>query len=298
MDILQRNLYGEKFSNAFARKKGSEFQDWFISIVNHFYGTRFQRVRPTGKNGDYKCDGYVTLEQIVFQCYAPSEYTERKLNTKITEDFSGAKEHWKGQIKKWVFVHNVIPGLGPTTTQLLNRLREENPDITIETWCESELRDIAMELKLHQLEAIFGFVPSMRTLDTLSYEDIAPVIAAIQTQEPYPLGSPIKPVSVEKLDKNQLPLEAAELLKIGRRKEQLVRQYFSQHNQPDFGEHVAQAFREKYGALKAIKAEPGTIFNRMHEFAGGIQDDVKKQGAVLAILSYFFENCDIFEDPD
>lgn len=298
MDDLQRHIYGLRFSEDFLRKKGAEFQDWFVRIANDAYGTSFQRVRPMGQKGDYKCDGYVTAEQIVFQCYAPTDYTEQKLNQKIQEDFDGAKEHWKGQIKKWVFVHSDTRGLGPDTTQLLNKLRNENPNITIETWCENELRDMAMALKLHQLEAIFGFSPSKAILDKLSFEDIAPVLAAIHAQDPDPFGPPIKPVSVAKLEKNQLPIDAAELLKIGRRKEQLVQYYFDRHSQPDFGERVAQAFREKYAALKSIGTPPGRIFNEMQQFAGGIQDDVKKQGAVLAIVSYFFERCDIFEDPD
>lgn len=298
MDSLQLHIYGLRFSEDFLRKKGAEFQDWFVRIANDFYGTDFRRVRPMGQKGDYKCDGYVTTEQIVFQCYAPTDYTEQKLNGKIQEDFAGAKEHWKGQIKKWIFVHSDIRGLGPETTQLLNKLRKENPDIAIETWCESELRDKVMALKLHQLEAIFGFSPSKAILDKLSFEDIAPVLTAIEAQEPDPLGPPIKPVSAAKLEKNQLPVDAAELLKLGRRKEVLVQQYFERHSQPDFGERVAQAFREKYQALKAIDTAPGHIFNEMQQFAGGISGDVKKQGAVLAIVSYFFERCDIFEDPN
>lgn len=298
MDELQKHIYGLSFSEAFLRKKGTEFQDWFVRLANDFYGTSFQRVRPMGPKGDYKCDGYVTSEHIVFQCYAPTEYTEQKLNEKIQEDFSGAVKHWKGQIQKWVFVHSDIRGLGPDTNQLLNKLRAENPDIAIETWCENELRDITMALKLHQLQAIFGYAPSKTVLDNLSFEDIAPVLAIIQAQEPDPFGPPIKPVSVAKLEKNQLPFDAEELLRIGRRKEPLVQQYFDRHIQPDFGERVAQAFRDKYSALKAIDTPPGHIFSEMQQFAGGISGDVKKQGAVLAIISYFFERCDIFEDPD
>ena len=298
MDDLKRYIYGLRFSEDFLRKKGSEFQDWFVRIVNDFYGTDFQRVRPMGQKGDHKCDGYVITEQMVFQCYAPTDYTEQKLNTKIQEDFSGAIEHWQGQIKKWVFVHSDTRGLGPDTTKLLNKLRNDNPNLVIETWCENELRNIVMALKLYQLEAIFGASPSKAILDQLSFEDIAPVLATIQSQEPDPLGPPIKPVSVAKLEKNKLPTDAAELLKLGRRKEQLVQQYFDKHNQPDFGEYIAQAFRKKYEALKAIKTPPGHIFSEMQQFAGGIDGDVKKQGAVLAIVSYFFERCDIFEDPD
>ena len=46
---------------------------------------------------------------------------------------------------------------------------------------------------------------------------------------------------------------------------------------------------EKYGP-------PDEIFAYLQQYAGS-GTEPKRQGAALAVLSYFFERCDIFEDP-
>jgi hypothetical protein len=59
---------------------------------------------------------------------------------------------------------------------------------------------------------------------------------------------------------------------------------------------VAEAFRQRYRSLKAVGLRPDQIFGQLQAFAGGMDGDPSHQGAVLAVLSYFFERCDIFED--
>lgn len=105
-------------------------------------------------------------------------------------------------------------------------------------------------------------------------------------------------VSPTKLEKNRLPEEVADFLKIGRKKEVLVQQYFDRHCQPNFGEKIAQAFQEKYQALKAMPMLSYDIFSVLQEFAGGMRGTPQRQSAVLAIISYLFERCDIFEDTE
>ena len=41
---------------------------------------------------------------------------------------------------------------------------------------------------------------------------------------------------------------------------------------------------------------PDQIFTELQTFAGGMDGTPKHQAAVLAVMSYFFERCDIFED--
>lgn len=43
---------------------------------------------------------------------------------------------------------------------------------------------------------------------------------------------------------------------------------------------------------------PDAIFGKLQEFAGGSQrGDSGHEAAVLAVLAYLFEQCDIFERP-
>jgi len=296
MDQLQRWIYSLQFKVAFLQKRGTEFQDWFVRIATHAYDTDFEPVRPYGNLGDRKCDGYQISTATVFQCYAPALLKDRELIAKIDGDFSGALKHWP-HLKRWVFVHNdsVSGGLPPTVVQHLHQLRQRHPIIAIETWSEPQLRHLVMNLDLAQLEDLFGPAPSLNTLQQVGFADLAPVIDALAKIEPGE-DMTINPPSPTKLEKNRLSPDAAGILQQGRRKQSLVEDFLGRTAQPDIGEGIAEAFRQRYKELKALNLEPDEIFGYLHQFAG-LQGDPRRQAAVFAVMSYFFHTCDIFEDP-
>jgi len=50
--------------------------------------------------------------------------------------------------------------------------------------------------------------------------------------------------------------------------------------------------------LKADRLTPDTIFGELRKFCGGFNAlPPRQEGAVYAVLAYFFERCDIFEEP-
>ena len=91
---------------------------------------------------------------------------------------------------------------------------------------------------------------------------------------------------------------AADYLRLGRQREHLVQQYFEKHPNPTFGEEVATAFRDEYRRLRNDALDANAIFAALQEFAGGAtRGDTEHEAAVLAVISYLFERCDIFEAP-
>lgn len=295
MDEVQKVVYQLRFRVAFLKKKGTEFQDWFVELAAHAFGPDFEAVRPYGRKGDHKCDGRRVSTGTIFQCYAPYHMTEQKLNKKIKEDFQGAVAHWSN-MKEWVLVHNEARGLPPSSIELFDQLRKEYPRITIEAWTEPTLQKLVNDLDLPALQNIFGFAPSRMEVETLIMEDLKPVIDLLHQKEPSPDQLSLTPPSAEKLQKNALSADVAGLLKLGRRKEALVETYFRKNPRPDLGERIAEEFRRRYGQLKESGKSPDEIFAHLQQYAGsGVNP--KQQGAALAVLSYFFERCDIFEDP-
>jgi hypothetical protein len=231
----------------------------------------------------------------VFQSYAPDTTKLADILAKIDKDFLGAVGHWGSRMKRWEFVHNDSRGLPAEALQRLVDHGTAHPATTLAVCGEAELRAIVMFLALHQLEDLFGAVPSSRVLEKLDFEALRPILLAIQRREPDAEPSLAAP-SAAKLERNALSLDAAGLLRQGRRREQLVEEFFNKWPDPDLGEEIAQAFRARYQALKAFKLEPDDIFGELQAFAGGMIGEPARQGAVLAVLSYFFERCDIFED--
>lgn len=296
MDELQRSIYVDRFRLAFHTKKGAAFQDWFALLAGHSFGPDFEEVRPYGPYGDLKCDGRRISTGSVFQCYAPDAMKETDLIAKIDADFHGARTHWAGNMQEWVFVHNDGRGLPPNAVQRLDNLRKSHAPLQIATWSEPELLDLAMNLDLSALQALFGLAASIAIVDRLVMSDLVPIIEALQRQEPNPGDPPLTPPSPEKLEKNALSEESALLLRIGRRKSGLVDTFFRKSPRPDVGERIAEAFRLRYAELKALGLPADTIFKHLQDYSG-FNGEPKRQGAALAVLAYFFDSCDIFEDP-
>ncbi len=295
MDDTQRSFYGLKFENTFLREKGKAFESFFARVMAHGFTGDFEPVRPYGPKGDLKCDGFRPSDGTVFQSYAPDSTKLIELLAKIDEDFDGARTHWDAKMKRWEFVHNDVRGLPAEAVRKLDDLRAGRPAIAIAVFGEAEMRAVVMRLALHQLEDLFGVVPSQRTLERLDFASLRPVLIAIQRRNPGaepPLSAP----SVIKLQHNALSPDAAELLRQGRRREKLVQDFFDAWPDPSFGEDIAEAFRTRYQALKTADLSPDQIFSELQSFAGGMDGEPSHQGAVLAVLSYFFERCDIFED--
>lgn len=295
MDELQRAIYVLHFRLAFHTKQGIAFQDWFVQLAGHAFGADFEEVRPYGAQGDLKSDGRRVSTRAVFQCYAPKQMTDTKLIAKIDEDFHGARAHWGDQMSEWIFVHNDGDGLPPKVVQHIDALRAGHPDINIETWSEPELHALVFTLALPAMQALFGYAPSIAVLDHLVLSDIVPIIDALARQEPNP-NPPLTPPSLEKLKKNELSDDSAVLLQMGRRKSALVDTFFNKSARPDLGERIAEAFRTRYAELKGLELPADSIFGYLQDYAG-MNGEPKRQGAALAVLAYFFDSCDIFEDP-
>lgn len=297
VDQVQSYSYRLKFKADYLEKKGAAFQDWFVQLAGLALGARFEPVRPYGKQGDLKCDGRDSSTGTTFQAYAPAEMKDTELIAKIRSDFSGALAHWGEDLKRWVFVHNDSRGLPPKAQQLLEQLRKENPNVEIEQWWEPQLCELAMNIPLGGLQTLWGYVPSMALIERTTFDDLVPVISALAQSQPSELDVPLTPPSAFKIQKNELSTDAANLLIVGRRKSDLVRQYFQQASDADLGERIAQAFRDRYQELRASGFAADKIFSELQRFAS-MDYTPSHQAAALAVITYFFESCDIYEDPD
>ena len=297
MDEVQEAFYRLRLQNAFLEKRGTEFQDWFVRLAGYAFGSDFEAVRPYGNQGDLKCDGRRVSTGTIFQCYAPYKQSASELNDKIDEDFRGAHEHWGTWMAEWVLVHNDMRGLPPSSVQLIDQLRKDYPDVRIEIWTEPKLQQLAAGLPLRAHQALFGYAPSKTGVETLMLEDLKPVVDALQRMDTVPGQEPLTPPSVDKLARNSLSEDAAGLLKLGRRKEVLVETWFSKSPNAELGERIAEAFRRRYAELKERDRLSDAIFMHLQQYAG-MGGEPAQQSAALAVLSYFFERCDIFEDPE
>lgn len=297
LELLQKHCYKREFQVQYLRKKGNEFQEFFRSIMEHAYTNVFIAVRTHGNVGDKKCDGYHKDEGIIYQCYAPKEMKLKELLKKMQEDFDGAKQHWKEEMKEWVFVHNDEDGLPADAVKLLESFKANNDGLKIGHMGMKELEDIVDSLSEDGLISLFGPLPTTSMVVNIGNDDIRAAIQGIQNYDPGTLdmGDPVAP-SAEKLNSNGLSIAVIELIRGGLVGARRVQDFFDRYPVPDYVDTIAGAFKREYIKLRDEQTKPDNIYDGLYRYAGGDEGDSKRKAAVMAVLSYLFERCDIFED--
>lgn len=295
MDEVTRSYYELTFKVSYMEKRGEEFQGFFSSIMEKKYPADFIRVRPWGKSGDRKNDGYLGSRRMLFQSYAPNEITAASCIEKIDEDFNGALPYWRQYFDAWTFVHNSREGLGPHVTDKILALRLAHSPLQVLSWGFEELRQEAMSLATSELASLLGPAPSLRGLIDLGLAELSPILDHISRLSLVPEPD-LRPVPSDKLQRNLLSDSVAVLLKAGMSRADTLRRYFTL--QPMLQDKIAASLQTQYQTLKDKALSPDDIFAGLQRFAGG--EVVPKPGhqeAVLATLAFFFEECDIFERP-
>lgn len=293
---LTQAYYESRFENLFRAAKGNEFQTLFERLMGLAYKADFMACSPWGKDGDRKNDGFLKSERRLFQVYAPNEMAAKEAIAKITEDFAGAKLHWGTHFDKWVFAHNATGGLPPHVQTLLLDFEKANSGITLEPWSLEEFRLIFRKLTIDDLLPWLGAAPSEETKASLGFKDLRPVLETLG-QRPTPTDSAVRDVPMGKIEANSLSESVATLIKSGMGKAPLVEKFFAQWHDETLGERIAEAFRTEYQRLRSLHT-PNAVFGELQAWAGGRDRGTPEhEMAVLAVIAYYFERCDIYEAP-
>lgn len=292
MDRVARAFYELKFRDAYNRKTGNAFQDFFADLMEMAHPGDFMRVRPWGNVGDKKNDGYLKSTRTLFQVYAPNEMSAATAVAKIDKDFKEAIPHRERHFDRWIFVHNSVTGLGPDVAKKLLDL-DAAYEVSVGPWGEAELRKKAFELTESDLASLLGQAPTLRDMLDLGLEALVPVLDQVAAM-PAPENPDLRPPPADKITRNMLSQHVETLLKAGMTRAELVRKYFSV--QPAGQDEIAQSFRLHYEDLRASGMSPDDVFSELQRFAGGeAVPSPARQSAVLAVLAFFFEECDIYE---
>ena len=150
-----------------------DFEQLFQDVAARAQG-QFVRIRPYGRVGDRKIDGLCWGDGTAYQVYSPDEMKEADTRHKIEEDLAGAVAHWKGELKRWVFVYNVRRGVPADVMGCLQAQRQKYPDITIESLSNDDLWKIVRSLPLQDRVELLGPPPG--------YEDLFPLTAALPNE--------------------------------------------------------------------------------------------------------------------
>ena len=293
---VERAWWGLRFQIRFLKATGDDFEDLVRDLMRLRFPDEYISVKPAGREGDWKNDGLLTDQRRLLQAYAPEGFDKRKTLAKIDADFSGAVEAWGDLFDTWTFVTNSPRGLPPYAVARLQELSDGDGPHECEPWDYGQLRKLAFELDDEGLTELLGAAVTAAELLAVEVQDVIPMLRAIEAAPATALAD-VSPVPPNKLDANGLTEDAAILLLLGMRRAPEVQAYFDgQPMRPLFRDDLGARFTVQYCFLRDAGVAPDEILAALVEWVAGPALAPAQQAAALAVVAFFFEQCDIFED--
>lgn len=282
-----------------AELHGNSFETFFQSLMC-LRDPSFIDVRTAGQLGDQGSDGLMLHEGKLYACYAPEVFDAPKTIAKFESDFGKAIEKRAGQFKTFVFVHNDLRGVHPVVSTCLASHSGLYGDIKFEQFGYRHFRDEACRLELDQVEDLLGMpLPVQELAYGVALEELEPLLAhlregRIKNFEP----GEISAVSKQKLDYNKFSEDVKDELRRAIIRSADIDAYY--HGLIDVTERdeVAAAFREEFLRICDKLDEPDDVLWQLEQYVlGNASAPIRMRKAALAILAYFFQSCDIFDNP-
>lgn len=316
MNTQEKVITRLMFKNKVLAADGQQFENLFVAVMGQARPD-FRAIKPQGKIGDRKNDGCEPTAGRYYQVYAPEDATTKESASvkKIENDFAGLKKYWgtlhSTGIKEFYFVLNDrYKGAFPTTHKALSDIQKNHGLQKADVFSCKDIENVIFEeLSDDQIQTVVSFLPDVSTIVKVDYGILTEVVGHILKNIPSKAvpGKLISPEFEIKLTFNDLSA-AAPYLKAGSILSSAVESFFERNS--DFAlQAVRQSLNDMYidATQEGFTANPTiglTAQDQMYfHILSSATPTVGKsqlpaaQRAVQVLLSYFFESCDIFEEP-
>lgn len=292
------------------RSVGQAYEDLFVDVMG-MHDPDFRPVKPQGPLGDKKNDGYCGSKGQYYQVYSPEDLSEKVTEAiaKLEEDFAGLIAYWNtlAPIREFYFVLNdKFRGAYPSIEAAMLKLKKAHGLEKCQTFLNSDLMRTIGELSHRNLLRITGQLPSPSDVSDLDFSVFTDVLGHVIKH-----GGTITPDAIlrvpdfqEKLRLNRISAPVASLITAANLQSGAVDDFFSSH-----GTFSKTAVRDKLAELyagcrhlstgdEAAPANSGDlIFFSLLESVTPKPVSKHVQDAAIVLLGYFFETCDIYQDP-
>ncbi|MDK7158540.1 hypothetical protein QP415_01550 [Pauljensenia sp. UMB3104] len=301
IDSAWKSWYKAKHDQR-CQASGEAFEIYVTELLSRFHSD-FVNPSPMGSYGDGGCDGLADSGAIFYACYGQRATTgiDQKTKQKLESDFARALECWD-DFTNWRFVTNA--SVGPAPMKSLQALRKQHGPhtarpITIDLWKTDDLwQKVAAKLTLEQLDEVIPGVPHVGHVELADLVDLIQSLEQVDGSFP-DNNAPIRPVPSTKMNFNKLPETTRAEFNVGRLLSVRIDRWFSQQSDPTMRDEKAQRFRAIYQEARRTTTDVREIVRRVYGALGGQDFDLstKRANAVYAVTAYFFDSCDIFEEP-
>lgn len=309
------------FQARLSKLAGMAFQNFFSEVIK-YANPDFVPVKPQGNQGDWKNDGHDPKAGKYFQVYSPEQlFDESEAVKKLEKDFAGLLAKWGNRsvypngVREFWFVLNdhyrVTPGGYPTTVAALGKLKQAHCLEECGLFLAKDLEEVLLGLPEDQINAVIGFAPNPADIKVLRLDLVNEVVTHIvESATPRSLSEAlINPDFDEKITFNKLGVTGPWLRDANYRSGTLE-EYFNANSNftrqevrnrlkgmyeesatKNFPDDNGDATISDHRLIHILNEVTPTPPNNDARFAKELQD------AALVILAYFFESCDIFEEP-
>lgn len=290
--------------NKILSSNGQAYEDLFARIMGKS-NPGFRTVKPQGRIGDKKNDGFDKQTGTYYQVYAPEdlEKSEGRAVSKLTEDFKGLIAYWDSisPVKAFFYVLNdKYKGTYPSIEAELASL-EKVYKIPCEPFLNKNLENVFLALTDQQIIDIIGIIPTSTILSDVVLSDMRKVVEYL-FEKPANYSKETRPTNLNfegKIEFNSLSHLPAKLIRDGNLQSHYVDEYFrmrSDFSKEDLRQRFVMFYTEGVNLVTDSDHKNDTIF--FHIFERATPQKVKPiQDAVLVLMAYYFEFCDIFEAP-
>lgn len=270
----------------------------------------FVPIKPQGKVGDRKNDGYLKSVGRYFQVYAPEEpqHSIKKAIQKAEGDFNGLKSFWQNihPINEYHFVfndkyHGSTAELEKALKNIMNVHKLKDADVFLAKHLENVLFGLTDDVIL----SIVGYIPDPSTIEMIDYQSLREVISyMLQSHKPLsPQPALVVPGFDEKIEFNGLSKQVKNLLDTASYQMGSLDEYFYK-NGAVIKQELRDILSEKYKEAQAknfgdisdgITKGDLVFFDILRSLAPNSSPSI--ENAAIILMTKYFESCDIFEDP-
>lgn len=306
----QRRYAHAMFQVRIYQSVGQQFEDFFVAVMTR-RDPRFRPVKPQGPIGDQGNDGFIPEVGQYFQVYAPEDPGSKVENAanKARDDFGKLKKHWESDaaIVDFRFVFNdKYKGAYPTIEHALAQLKQIHGLETAKPFLAKDLEHEFWQLSTVDMESVLAMViPRAEHIQDIDYNVLTGILQhLLDHQLPLPAeGLPPVPDYDHKIQFNEIE-NAGHLLRVGNYQNAAVDQFFDQHGEftrTDIRDRLAQTYHAAKDDEQGLMGTDGSVGDRIFfSLLNTIAPDATKpvQDAAIVLIAYFFEKCDVFEDPN
>lgn len=294
------------FKNKVYEYDAQAFESLF-TLVMQKNNKNFEQVKPYGNIGDWKNDGFDKTLGVYYQVYSPEDIektsTVSNAETKLTVDFEGLYSHWNPlyPINSFYFVVNdKYKNAPPQLHATLASLKKKYPEVDFKLFLAKDLEDVFMSLSDDDMVSIVGCI--VNPADQLDFSALKEVITHLMNMkvDNSSYGNLVVPDFNEKLKFNKLSEQVGCQLKTASYQVGGLDKFFrsnSNFTKDQIQQRVVSAYVIASDSVdKSNENYSDLVFYKLIEliYPNGSSSI---RNAVLILLAYFFESCDIFERP-